>query len=147
MARYQVKSVKVTFNNVQYAVPQAPSAQPQSSDPTDVTCLEDTAKQFIKGALLNNDTFDIVVQGVKEPPAVNTVGNLSIEGVYCDGSSDDPKTVDVGPCILQNVQPPNPEAGGDRAANWTFTFQPGAVTAQAQAPAQAPAQAQAQAGA
>lgn len=131
MARYQVKSVKVTFNNVAYSVPQAPSAQPQSSDPTDVTCLEDTAKQFIKGALLNNDTFDIVVQGVNEAPVVNTVGELSIEAVYCNGSADVTKTVTVGDCILQNVQPPNPEAGGDRAANWTLTFQPGAVTAQA----------------
>ena len=133
MARYQVKSVKVTFNSVEYSVPQAPAAQPQSSDPTDVTCLEDTAKQFIKGALLNNDTFDIVVQGVNEAPVVNTVGALSIEAVYCNGSTDVTKTVAVGPCILQNVQPPNPEAGGDRAANWTLTFQPGAVTAQAQA--------------
>lgn len=128
MARYQVKSVKVTFDGVEYAVPQAPAAQPQSSDPTDVTCLEDTAKQFIKGALLNNDTFDVVVQGVNEAPDVNTVGELSIAAVYCNGSADVTKSVSIGDCILQNVQPPNPEAGGDRAANWTFTFQPGAVT-------------------
>lgn len=133
MARYQVKSVKVTFNSVEYEVPQAPSAQPQSSDPTDVTCLSDTAKQFIKGALLNNDTFDVVVQGVTEPPAVNTVGALSIVTVFCNGSADVTKTFPVGDCILQNVQPPDPEAGGDRAANWTFTFQPGAVTASAPA--------------
>lgn len=134
MARYQVKSVKVTFNNVEYSVPQAPAAQPQSSDPTDVTCLEDTAKQFIKGALLNNDTFDVVVQGVNEAPAVNTVGAVTLAVVYCNGSADVQKSVSIGDCILQNAQPPNPEAGGDRAANWTLTFQPGAVTvAQAQA--------------
>ena len=134
MARYQVKSVKVTFNNVEYAVPQAPAAQPQSSDPTDVTCLEDTAKQFIKGALLNNDTFDVVVQGVDTAPVVNTVGAVTLSVVYCNGSADVTKSVSIGDCILQNVQPPNPEAGGDRAANWTLTFQPGAVTvAQAQA--------------
>lgn len=133
MARYQVKSVKVTFNNVEYAVPQAPAAQPQSSDPTDVTCLEDTAKQFIKGALLNNDTFDVVVQGVDTAPVVNTVGAVTLAVVYCNGSADVTKSVSIGDCILQNVQPPNPEAGGDRAANWTLTFQPGAVTvAQAQ---------------
>lgn len=132
MARYQVKSVKVTFNNVVYAVPHAPSAQPQSSDSTEVTCLEDTAKQYIKGALLNNDTFDVVVQGVTEPPAVNTVGDVSIETVFCNGSTDVTKTFPIGPCILQHVQPPDPEAGGDRAANWTFTFQPGAVTGEAQ---------------
>ncbi len=134
MARYQVKSVKVTFDNVEYAVPQAPAAQPQSSDPTDVTCLEDTAKQFIKGALLNNDTFDVVVQGVDTAPVVNTVGAVTLAVVYCNGSADVTKSVSIGDCILQNVQPPNPEAGGDRAANWTLTFQPGAVTvAQAQA--------------
>ena len=133
MARYQVKSVQITFAGTTYEVPQAPSAQPQSSDPTDVTCLSDTAKQFIKGALLNNDTFDVVVQGVTEPPAVNTVGALSIVTVFCNGSADVTKTFPVGDCILQNVQPPDPEAGGDRAANWTFTFQPGAVTASAPA--------------
>jgi len=133
MARYQAKSVKVTFNGTAYAVPQAPSAQPQSSDPTDVTCLEDTAKQFIKGALLNNDTFDVIVQGVNESPVVNSVGDVTIEAVYCNGSTDVTKTVAVGPCILTNAQPPNPEAGGDRAANWTLTFQPGAVTGAAQA--------------
>ena len=70
----------------------------------------------------------MIVQGVTEPPAVNTVGAVTIEAVYCNGSSDTTKTIEIGDCILKNVQPPNPEAGGDRAANWTFTFQPGAVT-------------------
>lgn len=128
MAKYQVKSVTATFGSTSFKVVQAPSAQPQSSDPTDVTCLDDTAKQFIKGALLNNDTFDLVVQGLTEAPTINTVGALTLSVAYCNGSSDTPKTVSIGDCILQNVQPPNPEAGGDRAANWTLTFQPGAVT-------------------
>lgn len=128
MAKYQVKSVTATFGSTSFKVVQAPSAQPQSSDPTDVTCLDDTAKQFIKGALLNNDTFDLVVQGLTEAPTINTVGALTLSVAYCNGSSDTTKTVAIGDCILQNVQPPNPEAGGDRAANWTLTFQPGAVT-------------------
>lgn len=132
MAKYQVKSVTATFGSTAFKVVQAPSAQPQSSDPTDVTCLDDTGKQFIKGALLNNDTFDLVVQGLNEPPTVNTVGTLTLTVVYCDGATDTTKSVEIGNCILQNVQPPNPEAGGDRAANWTLTFQPGAVTGSAQ---------------
>ncbi|MBQ6007315.1 MAG: hypothetical protein IJL17_02165 [Kiritimatiellae bacterium] len=127
MAKYQVKSVTATFGSTAFKVVQAPSAQPQSSDPTDVTCLDDTAKQFIKGALLNNDTIDLVVQGINEAPVVNTVGSLMLTVVYCDGTNDVSKTVTIGDCILQNAQPPNPEAGGDRAANWTLTFQPGAV--------------------
>ncbi|MBO7685946.1 MAG: hypothetical protein J6V72_06165 [Kiritimatiellae bacterium] len=128
MSKYQVKSVTATFGSSTFKVVQAPSAQPQSSDPTDVTCLDDTAKQFIKGALLNNDTFDLVVQGITEAPTVNTVGALTLSVIYCDGSADTTKSVAIGNCIVQNVQPPNPEAGGDRAANWTLTFQPGAVT-------------------
>ena len=128
MAKYQVKSVTATFGSTAFKVVQAPSAQPQSSDPTDVTCLDDTGKQFIKGALLNNETFDLVVQGINEAPEVNTVETLTLSVVYCDGSTDTTKSVAIGKCILQNVQPPNPEAGGDRAANWTLTFQPGAVT-------------------
>lgn len=127
MAKYQVKSVTATFGSTTFKVVQAPSAQPQSSDPTDVTCLDDTGKQFIKGAILNNDTFDLVAQGLNEPPAVNTTGSLSLAVVYCDGTNDVSKTVAIGDCILTNVQPPNPEAGGDRAANFTLTFQPGAV--------------------
>ena len=128
MAKYQVKSVTATFGSTTFKVVQAPSAQPQTSDPTDVTCLDDPGKQFIKGALLNNDTFDLVVQGLNEPPTVNTVGSLTLTVVSCDGSTDTSKTVPVGSCILTAVQPPNPEAGGDRAANFTLTFQPGAVT-------------------
>ena len=128
MAKYQVKSVTATFGSTAFKVVQAPSGQPQSSDPTDVTCLDDTGKQFIKGALLNNDTFDLVVQGITDAPTVNTVGALTLSVSYCNGSSDTTKTVSIGDCILQNVQPPTPEAGGDRAANWTLTFQPGAVT-------------------
>ena len=127
MAKYQVKSVTATFGSTAFKVVQAPSAQPQSSDPTDVTCLDDTAKQFIKGALLNNDTIDLVVQGINEAPVVNTVGSLMLTVEYCDGTNDVSKTETIGDCILQNAQPPNPEAGGDRAANWTLTFQPGAV--------------------
>lgn len=128
MSKYQVKSVTATFGSSSFKVVQAPTAQPQSSDPTDVTCLDDTGKQFIKGALLNNDTFDLVVQGLTQAPTVNTVGALTLTVEYCDGATDTSKTVSVGNCILQNVQPPNPEAGGDRAANWTLTFQPGAVS-------------------
>ena len=96
MAKYQVKSVTATFGGTAFKVVQAPSAQPQTSDPTDVTCLDDTAKQFIKGALLNNDTFDLVVQGLNEPPTVNTVGALTLTVNYCDGSTDTSKTVTVG---------------------------------------------------
>lgn len=130
--KYQLKGLTLSFNGTDLGAVQAPSAQPQSSDPTDVTCLDDTAKRFIAGALLNNDTFDVVVQGLTSAPAVNTVGNVVITPSYYDGSSASGSAVTISNCILTNVQPPDPEAGGDRAANWTLTFQPGGVAATAQ---------------
>jgi len=125
--KYQVKGATLSFNGTDLGAVQVPTAQPQSSDATDVTCLDDTAKQFIKGALLNNDTFDVVVQGLSAAPTVNTVGDVVITPTYCDGTNTSGAAVTIPKCILTNVQPPNPEAGGDRAANWTLTFQPGGV--------------------
>ena len=125
--KYQVKRITLSFNGTDLGAVQAPTAQPQSSDPTDVSCLDDTAKRFIKGAIENNDPFDIVVQGLNAAPTVNTVGDVVLTPTYCDGTNDSGAAVTIDDCILTNVQPPNPEAGGDRAANWTLTFQPGGV--------------------
>jgi len=125
--KYQLKRATLSFNGTELGAVQVPSAQPQSSDATDVTCLDDAAKRFIKGALLNNDAFDVVVQGLSAAPAVNTIGDVVITPTYCDGTNDTGAAVTIADCILTNVQPPNPEAGGDRAANWTLTFQPGGV--------------------
>lgn len=125
--KYQLKGATLSFNGTDLGAVQVPSAQPQSSDATDVTCLDDTAKRFIPGALLNNDTFDIVVQGLNAPPAINTVGDVVITPTYYDGTNTTGAAVTIADCILTNVQPPDPEAGGDRAANWTLTFQPGGV--------------------
>lgn len=125
--KYQLKSLTLSFNSTDLGAVQAPSAQPQTSDATDVTCLDDTAKKFIAGALLNNDSFEVTVQGLSAAPTVNTVGNLVITPVYSDGTNDAGSAVTISNCILIGVQPPNPEAGGDRAANWTLTFQPGGL--------------------
>ena len=125
--KYQLKSLTLSFNSVDLGAVQAPSAQPQSSDPTDVTCLDDVAKQFIAGALLNNDQFDVTVQGLAAAPTINTVGSLVLTPTYTDGTNDSGTAVTITNCILVKVDPPNPEAGGDRAANWVLTFQPGGL--------------------
>ncbi len=132
--KYQLKSLTLSFNGTDLGAVQAPSAQPQTSDATDVTCLNDTAKKFIKGALLNNDSFEVTVQGLAAAPTVNTVGDLVITPSYCDGTNDTGSAVTISNCILTGVQPPNPEAGGDRAANWTLTFQPGGLKPSATTP-------------
>lgn len=134
MSRYKVKSVTMSFAGTDYEVPQAPAGKPQACDPTDVTCLSDTEKKFLPGAVLNNDTIEVVVQGIKisSAPTINTIGALTFSVTYDDGAATpSPETVDCGDCILTNIAPPNPEAGGDRAGNWTLTFQPGSAAAAA----------------
>ena len=125
MAKYKAQKVTMKFGSATYKVTKIPTAKGVSSDPVDVTCLDDEEEKFLPGALVKNKEFQAVVQGVTEAPDVNTVGDVEIEATYNDGATDTKKTVTIPNCILKDIAPPEPEAGGDRAANWTLTFQPG----------------------
>lgn len=128
MAKYKVQKVTMKFGSATYKVTKIPAAKGVSSDPVDVTCLDDAEEKFLPGALVKNKEFQAVVQGVTEAPDVNTVGAVVIEATYNDGATDTKKTVTIPNCILKDIAPPEPEAGGDRAANWTLTFQPGGAS-------------------
>lgn len=128
MAKYKAQKVTMKFGNATYKVTKIPTAKGVSSDPVDVTCLDDEEEKFLPGALVKNKEFQAVVQGVTEAPDVNTVGAVVIEVTYNDGTTDTKKTVTIPNCILKDIAPPEPEAGGDRAANWTLTFQPGGAS-------------------
>lgn len=124
MAKYKIQSLTATFNNATYKVRSVPAGKTQDSDPVDVTTLDDGASTFLPGALVNDEPFDMVVQGITEAPAINTVGDLTLTVAYNDGKTDTPKTVTLSNVILKGATPPNPEANGERAANWTLHFQP-----------------------
>lgn len=134
MAKYKVKSLTMTFGETEYKVRSIPAGKGQSCDPVDVTCLDDTESQFIPGALVNNKEFQAVVQGLAEAPEINEVADVSLTIVFNDGTQDVTKEVEIPNCILKDIDPPAADATGDRAANWTLTFQPGGSTA---APAEA----------
>ena len=125
MAKYKVQSATATFGGMAMKVKKIPVGRGQSSDPVDVTCLDEAEEMFLPGALIKNKEFQIVAQGIMEAPAINTVGDIVIVANFNDGTESTPKTVTIPNCILKDVDPPEPEAGGDRAANWTLTFQPG----------------------
>ena len=125
MSKYKVKSLTMTWNGVSYKVRSMPAGKGQSSDPVDVTTLDDVESRFIPGALANNKEFQAVVQGLTEAPAINTQSDMTLAIVFNDGSSDTSKSVTIPACILKDVDPPAADATGDRGANWTLTFQPG----------------------
>jgi hypothetical protein len=135
MAKYKVKSLTMKFGETEYKVRSIPAGKGQACEPVDVTCLDDTESQFIPGALVNNKEFQAVVQGLSEAPEINKVADVSLTIVFNDGKADVSKEVEIPNCILKDIDPPAADATGDRAANWTLTFQPGGSTA---APAEAP---------
>ena len=140
--RYHVKSATLTFGSATYEMETGPHAPGWTREPTDVTALNDNHKQFIPGALVNNKEFQAVVQGIAEAPEINKVADVALTIVFNDGKEDVKKEVEIPNCILKDIDPPAADATGDRAANWTLTFQPGGSTA-----AQTEAQTEAQAGA
>ena len=125
MAKYKVQSASATFGGSAMKIKKIPVGRGQSSEPVDVTCLDETEEMFLPGALVKNKEFQIIAQGITEAPAINTVGDIVITANYNDGTTNTPKTITIPNCILKDIDPPEPEAGGDRAANWTLTFQPG----------------------
>lgn len=127
-----IKRETVTFNGTTYGAKVAPAARGRESDPTDVTTLDQDEQHYIPGAIVKNKELTIQVNGVTEEPTINTVGNLVLTVKWTDGTTDTDKTVTIPNCILKGYDPPNPEAGGDRAGWWTFTFQPGGGTSQSQ---------------
>ena len=142
MAKYKVKSLTMKFGETEYKVRSIPAGKGRTCEPVDVTCLDDTESQFIPGALVNNKEFQAVVQGLAEAPEINKVADVSLTIVFNDGKEDVTQEVEIPNCILKDIDPPAADATGDRAANWTLTFQPGGSTA-----AQTEAQTEAQAGA
>ena len=125
MAKYKIKSETMTWGGTAYKVRRIPAGKGRSSDPVDVTTLDDVEERFIPGALIKNKEFQVVAQGLTEDPTINTVADVVLNIVFNDGSNDVSKTVTIPNCILKDFDPPNPEASGERAAEYTLIFQPG----------------------
>lgn len=125
MSKYKVKSLTAAFGSTTILVRSMPAGNGQSSDPVDVTTLDDVENRFIPGALKNNKEFQLVAQGLTEPLVLNDVKTMTLTIVFNDGTADTSKTVTIPNCILKDIEPPAADATGDRGANWTLTFQPG----------------------
>ncbi len=126
--RYAVKSLKATFGTSAFACRTAPAGDGVSCDPTDVTCLTDAEEIYIPGAITKHDEITLKVNGLTEAPELNKVADLTLEITFNDGNTDSSKTVTIANCILKAVKPSSIDAGGDRAADFELTFQPGGAS-------------------
>ena len=123
-----IKSVSATFGSTTLPAKVAPVGRGYSSDPTDVTTLTDEEEKFVPGSLVKNKEIQIQTLDASALE-INTVGSLVINASVTDGATTTQKTATIPNCILKDIEPPNPEAGGDRANFWTLTFQPGGASA------------------
>jgi hypothetical protein len=133
--RYHVKSATLTFGSATYEMETGPHAPGWTRDPTDVTALNDTHKQYIPGALIEDDEITVTIYDKgpsarpqkSDPPAA-----LSFEVKLSHGEdSDITANYSYVKAIVVKVTPPSQEGNGDRKATLDVTFRPnGQQTAQ-----------------
>ena len=126
--RYHVKTATVTFGSTPYEMATGPAAPGWTREPTDVTALNDTHKQFIPGALIEDDEITVAIydkgpnnrpKKTDAPAALSFVVKLS-NGEDADINAD----FTIPKAIITKVSPPSQDGGGDRKATIEVTFKP-----------------------
>ena len=110
-----IQTATLSFGTDSYKVKSIPGDRPKTCEPVDVTCCDDSRKQFSPGALVANGDISVVIAG-NTAPAVNSKGSLKI--VLDTGE------VDCGLAVVQGVEPSTIEADNARERTWTVTFRP-----------------------
>ena len=132
--RYHVKSATLSFNSTSYEMASGPAAKGQTKEPVDVTSLADSIKQFIPGALTEDDEFTVTLydKGTGMPTVASAPAALTISVTLSNGvDADVTASVAYNKAIVAKVAPPNHDGSGDRKATVDVTFRPdGSVAAQ-----------------
>ena len=125
--RYHVKSATLTFGASTFEMATGPAAKAQTREAVDVTALSDTKKQFIPGALVEDDEFTVTLydKGSGMPTVSDTPAALTITAKLSNGvDADVTETVSYNAAIVTKVAPPNHDGDGDRKATVDVTFRP-----------------------
>lgn len=135
--RYHVKAATMTFGSTAYEMASGPHAKGQTKEALDVTSLADTFKQFIPGALTEDDEFTVTIydKGPTNRPKVSDApAALSFVVALSNGEGAD-VTADFSyvKAIVTKVSPPSQEGNGERKATIDVTFRPTGEQAAAQA--------------
>lgn len=126
--RYHVKSATMTFGSTVYEMASGPTAKGQTKEALDVTALADTFKQFIPGALVEDDELTVTIydKGQDARPKVSDApAALSFAVTLSNGSASD-VTADYSyvKAIVTKVSPPSQDGNGERKATIDVTFRP-----------------------
>lgn len=125
--RYHVKSATLTFGSTTYEMASGPAAKSQTKEAVDVTALADSVKQFIPGALVEDDEFSVSLydKGTGMPSVGSTPAALTIAVTLSNGQDADvTASVAYNKAIVTKVAAPNQDGGGDRKATVDVTFRP-----------------------
>jgi len=125
--RYHVKSAVLTLGSTAYEMATGPTAKSQTREPVEVTALSDQIKQFIPGALTEDDEFTTTLydKGSGMPSVSDAPASLTIVVTLSNGvGSDVSETIAYNKVIVSKVAAPNQEGSGDRKATVDVTFRP-----------------------
>lgn len=125
--RYHVKSATLSFNSTTYEMASSPVAKGQTKEAVDVTALSDSVKQFIPGALVEDDEFTVTLydKGAGMPTVDSTPAALTISVTLSNGvDADVTEAVSYNKAIVTKVAPPSQDGSGDRKATVDVTFRP-----------------------
>ena len=131
--RYHVKSATLSFGSNTFEMASGPAAKSQTKEAVEVTALSDSVKQFIPGALVENDEFTVTLydKGTGMPTVGDTPAALAIAVTLSNGQDADvTASVAYNKAIVTKVAAPNQDGDGDRKATIDVTFRPdGSVAA------------------
>lgn len=127
VSRYAVKAATLTFGSTSFEMATGPAMKAQTKEAVEVTALTDGVKQFIPGALTEDDEFTVTVyqKGSGDITVGDTPAALTIAVTLENGSGTDATaTVSYAKAIVTKVSPPSIDASGDRKAVYDVTFRP-----------------------
>ena len=127
VSRYAVKSATLTFGSTTFEMASGPAMKAQTKEAVDVTALTDSIKQFIPGALTEDDEFTVTLyqKGSGDITVGDAPAALTISVTLENGSGTDATaTVSYAKAIVTKVAPPSIDASGDRKAVYDVTFRP-----------------------
>lgn len=125
--RYHVKSATLTFGGTAYEMESGPAAKGQTREAVEVTSLADSIKQFIPGALVEDDEFTVSLydKGTGMPTVGSTPAALAIAVTLSNGQDADVSaSVSYNKAIVTKVAPPSQDGSGERKATVDVTFRP-----------------------
>ena len=130
--RYHVKSATLSFNSTSYEMASGPAAKGQTKEAVDVTALSDSVKQFIPGALVEDDEFTVTLydKGTGMPTVDSIPAALTISVTLSNGVGEDvTEAVSYNKAIVTKVAPPSQDGSGYRKATVDVTCRPDGSTA------------------